>query len=536
MFEDHVTDLFVAFDGDTVAVSVCVSPTVSDKLLLFRLTPVTATFAAETATLQVAVLDPSAVLTVIVAVPAAFAVTRPDEETVATDVLLEDHVTFLFVAFDGDIVAAKVSVLPTVMDKELLFRVTPVTATVAAVTVTLQVAVLDPSTVFTVIVAVPVAFAVTTPEEETVATDVLLDDHVTFLFVAFDGETVAINVSESPTVSDKLLLFRPTPVTATVAAVTVTLQVAVLDPSTVFTVIVAVPAAFAVTRPEEDTVATAVLPDDHVTFLFVAFDGATVAVSVSVSPTVSDKLLLFSVTPVTATVASVTVTLHVAVLDPSAVLTVIVAEPAAFAVTRPEEETVATDILLDDHVTFLFVAFDGETVAVNVSESPTVSDKLLLFKPTPVTATVAAVTVTLHVAVLDPSAVLTVIVAVPAAFAVTRPEDDTVATDVLLDDQATLLSVAFSGNTFADNKYVSPSVNDNVFLSRVISVTFTSFTVTEQEADTSPTCKVIIASPGLTPLTSTPPCIGAIVATVLLDDDHFSSDFRLIVNAFAFIS
>jgi hypothetical protein len=45
---------------------------------------------------------------------------------------------------------------------------------------------------------------------------------------------------------------------------------------------------------------------------------------------------------------------------------VIVAEPAAFAVTTPDEETVATDVLLEDQDTDLSVAFEGITVAVNV--------------------------------------------------------------------------------------------------------------------------------------------------------------------------
>jgi hypothetical protein len=43
-------------------------------------------------------------------------------------------------------------------------------------------------------VALPVDLAVTTPEEETVAIDVLLDDQVTDLSVAFDGVTVAVRV------------------------------------------------------------------------------------------------------------------------------------------------------------------------------------------------------------------------------------------------------------------------------------------------------------------------------------------------------
>ena len=92
-------------------------------------------------------------------------------------------------------------------------KLTPVTETVAALTVTEHVAVFDPSSDFTVIVAVPAAFAVMTPEEDTVATDVLLEDQVTDLFVAFEGVIVAVKVWVSPIVIDKLVLFKLTPVT-----------------------------------------------------------------------------------------------------------------------------------------------------------------------------------------------------------------------------------------------------------------------------------------------------------------------------------
>ena len=47
------------------------------------------------------------------------------------------------------------------------------------------------------------------------------------------------------------------------------------------------------------------------------------------------------------------------------------------------------------------------------------------------------------------SEVLTVIVAVPADFAFTVPSEATVATEELLEDQSTLLSVAFNGLTVA---------------------------------------------------------------------------------------
>ena len=126
--------------------------------------------------------------------PTALAVTTPEDETVATDVLLEDQVTDLSVAFDGNTVAVKDSVSPTVRESDVLFKLTPVTGTVAAFTVTVHVAVLAPSVVVTVIVADPAAFAVMTPVEDTVATELLLDVHVTDLFVALVGETVAVKV------------------------------------------------------------------------------------------------------------------------------------------------------------------------------------------------------------------------------------------------------------------------------------------------------------------------------------------------------
>jgi hypothetical protein len=66
----------------------------------------------------------------------------------------------------------------------------------------------------------------------------------------------------------------------------------------------------------------------------------------------------------------VTVTVHVDVLFPSSVVTVIVAVPASTAVTVPLALTVATDVLLLVHVTFLFVAFDGLIYETIVSVFP----------------------------------------------------------------------------------------------------------------------------------------------------------------------
>ena len=151
---------------------------------------------------------------------------------------------------------------------------------------------------------------------------------------------------------------------------------AVFPPSVVVTVMVAEPVATPVTRPLEFTVAFPVLEDDHVTDLSVAMVGKTVATNCVVAPTPTVATVLFKFTLDTATVP-VIVSTHVAVLLPSAVLAVIVAEPAARAVTRPEESTVAYEVLEEDHDTVVLVAFAGATVAVSCRVFPANKEALV---------------------------------------------------------------------------------------------------------------------------------------------------------------
>ena len=186
--------------------------------------------AALTFTMHVAVLPPSSVLTVIVAVPIAFAVTTPLDETVATEVLLDDQVIPWLVAFDGWIVALRVTIFPTSKFIVLLSRDIPVTVTGAALTVTVQVAFFAPSDVVHVIVAEPVAMAVIVPSDATEATDILLEVQETSVFVASLGETVGVNLDVWPTVSDNDVGDTDTPVTGTFV-ITVTAQVAFFPPS-----------------------------------------------------------------------------------------------------------------------------------------------------------------------------------------------------------------------------------------------------------------------------------------------------------------
>ena len=70
------------------------------------------------------------------------------------------------------------------------------------------------------------------------------------------------------------------------------------------------------------------------------------------------------------TVGAVTVTDAVAVFNLSVVVAVIVADPIPTGVTTPEEFTVATKELEDDHVVVLIAAFEGVTVAVRVCDEP----------------------------------------------------------------------------------------------------------------------------------------------------------------------
>ena len=207
--------------------------------------------------------------------------------------------------------------------------------------------------------AVPALFAVTRPVLSTVATVVLSLIHVTVLSTASDGLTVAVNCNVSPSVSEALDALSVIDVGFTFSF-TDMLHVACFPlPSFALHVIVAVPADFAVTSPVDDTVATDVSSDVQLTLLLVAELGLTAALSCVVSPTYREAEVLFSVILVTYTVADSTETLQVAYFPlPSAARHVIVAVPADFADTSPLF-TIATDVLLLDQFTFLFVAFVG---------------------------------------------------------------------------------------------------------------------------------------------------------------------------------
>ena len=72
-----------------------------------------------------------------------------------------------------------------------------------------------------------------------------------------------------------------------------------------------------------------------------------------------------------------------AVLPPSEVVTVMVAEPALTPVTLPLLSTVATAVLDEAQLTALLLASAGETVAVRLSLAPSLRVTLALLTLTP---------------------------------------------------------------------------------------------------------------------------------------------------------
>ena len=259
-------------------------------------------------------------------------------------------------------------------------------------TVSVHVAVNPPSAVVTVMVLEPAAIAVTLPAASTIATDGVPDVHVTFLFVALEGLTVTDMVYVLPAARERVDGFSVTPVTEVCNALTVNVHVAVNPPSSVVAVMSLVPAAIAVILPLASIVATDGVPDVQVTFLFVAATGRTVLNMEYISPTFSDRLNGYNMTLATGIDNALTVTIHISVNPPSTVSAMMTLVPSDNAVTLPSASTIATDGILDVHVTFLFVAYEGSTAATSVLVPPIPRFRVCQFRDMPLTE--AAVTVT----------------------------------------------------------------------------------------------------------------------------------------------
>src|SRR5256885_2103733 len=361
---------------------------------------------------------------VIVAEPAAFAVTRPLAFTVAIAVSLDDQVTArpesgLPPASLG--VAVSCTVCPTGTLADDGVTVTEATGTGTLVTVMVAVP-LFPSLV-AVIVAEPAPRPVTSPLPLTRAIVVSSLAQVTPLpdsGLPFASLGVALSCTVCPT--GTLADDGVTVTEATGTGTLVTVMVAVpLFPSLV-AVIVAEPAPRPVTSPLPLTRAIVVSSLAQVTTLpdsGLPFASLGVALSCTVCPTGTLADDGVTVTDATGTCARVTVMVAVP-LFPSLVA-VIVAVPAPLAVTNPVRVTVATVVSLDDQVTVrpesgLPLASFGVAVSCTVCPTwPLADDGVTV---TEATGTGTLVTVIVAVP-LFPSLVA-VIVAEPAPRPVTK--------------------------------------------------------------------------------------------------------------------
>ncbi len=285
-----------------------------------------------------------------------------------------------------------------------------------------------------VMLVVPGATAVTTPLPLTVATPVLLLLQTIVRpesTVLFASRSTAVAVVVLPTVSVEPPNDTDTLFTGAGDTVSVTTS---LLPSLV-PVMIALPAARAVTTPLAFTVATVVALLLQITVRPVStvpFDERNTALACTVSPTTIDESV--SVTSTESTGIGETVTVAVP-LFPSLVA-VITDVPTATAVTTPAPDTVATDGEALLHVTTRPVSTpptESRVTAVACVVVPSTIDGEASVTTTALTGTGDTVTVAVA---LCPSLVA-VMVAVPGATAVTRPLPLTVATPVADEVQLT---------------------------------------------------------------------------------------------------
>jgi hypothetical protein len=242
-------------------------------------------------TVAVALRDPS--VAVIVVVPLATAAIIPEVApmlvTLATLVSDEAQVIVPPVMVfppESWTIASESLVSPIEAKDTVVAPNVILAATLAAgwPTVTVAVALTDPEVA--VIVAVPLATAVMSPADDTVAALVFDELQVTVapdMAVPPLSLTVGVKVAVSPTDTNDMLVGDR--VMDATAWPILTVTVALTDPDVA--VMVAVPLATAVMSPADDTVAILVLDEAHVTVapdIVAEFWSLTVAESCSVSP------------------------------------------------------------------------------------------------------------------------------------------------------------------------------------------------------------------------------------------------------------
>jgi hypothetical protein len=281
-----------------------------------------------------------------------------------------------------------------------------------------------------VIVVAPAPTAVTRPFSSTVAAAGLLEVHaiarpVRTLLAASLSVGVSCCVGVIPRTKLAEVGLRVT--VATGASVTVIEDVPVLV--SLVAVIVAVPAARAVTKPFASTVAAVASLEVHASARLVRtlpFTSVSVAVSCCVGVIPTTRLAEGGLTATALTGATVTVIEDVPVFV--SLVAVIVVAPAPTAVTNPFASTVAADMLFEVQRTVRppsGLPLASVRFAVSCCEGVTPSTRVAVAGVTATALTGASVTVIADVPVFV--SLVAAIVVLPAPTAVTNPVASTVA-------------------------------------------------------------------------------------------------------------
>ena len=179
-----------------------------------------------------------------------------------------------------------------------------------------------------------------------------------------------------------------------------------------------------------------------------------------------------------------TTTLHSADTPlPSAASARTRASPTFFAWMTPSAESAIASPLTSFQTTLRLVAFSGESVAVSVKESPTMSSFCVALRE--IDCTKRGFTTTLHSADTPlPSAASARTRASPTFFAWMPPSDESVIASPLTSFQTTLRLVAFSGIAVAVSVKESPTMSSFCVALSERDCTKRGFTTTLHSADT----------------------------------------------------
>jgi hypothetical protein len=281
------------------------------------------------------------------------------------------------------------------------------------------------------------------------------------------------------------------------------------------------PADTPVTTPDDDTLAIDGSPDVHVTGRASGLPCASRGVALSCSVFLTSMLADDGDTVMLE--ARIASTVMLAAADFPSTVALMVADPGATALTRPEPLTAATAELLDAHETGRESVFPCASRAVALSWTFFPTSSVAVVGEMLTVATAGALTVTADDADF-PSAVA-VIDADPGAIALTRPEPLTVATDASLVDQeiARVIATPFASRVTALSWAVLPTSSATEPGDTVTLATGTAATEMLLDPDLPSTDAVTTADPGATPDTSPVPLTVAIDASLVVQLTDFVS-------------